>query len=190
VFRPLLRKRQAIPVQNNESGPATASSTTEGSIQAIEQIGNWVRFADTKATILAAGLGVVLTMLVTNATTFIKALTKGCEPAFIVGGLAGVTILALLWTLFWLIRAIAPHGKVPYSELNRFAWPSLAGTTIDQLLTHVSQADMDTDAWQQVLDLSRIAKRKFDACVKVTYGFAFLVIASLSCAITAAAFTT
>ncbi len=185
----MLRKRRAA--RGNRSGSAAARSTSDGSIQAVEQIGNWVRFAETKATILAAGLGVVLTMLVANTTTFVKALTGGgCAPALIVGGLAGLAILALLWTLFWLIHAIAPHGKVHYGQLNRFAWPSLAGTTIDQLLTHVGQADMDTDAWQQVLDLSAIAKRKFDACGKAIYGFGCLVIVGLSCSVTAIAFTT
>lgn len=159
-------------------------------MRAIEQVSNWVRFAETKATILSAGLGVVLTMLVANTATFVKALAGGCAPAFVVGGLAGMTILALLWTLFWLIRAIAPHGKVPYGQLNRFAWPSLAEATIDQLLAHVDKADKDTDAWQQVLDLSGIAKRKFDACGKAVYGFAFLVITGLSCTVAATVFTT
>lgn len=41
----------------------------DGCFQAMDQMANWVRFADTKATILTAGLGVALTMLMTNAGT-------------------------------------------------------------------------------------------------------------------------
>ena len=51
----------------------------------MDQMANWVRFADTKATILAAGFGVVLTMLMTNAKTVATTIKQGYPDAYIVG---------------------------------------------------------------------------------------------------------
>src|SRR4051794_23321893 len=101
---------------------------------------NWVRFADTKATILTAGLGVVLTMLMTNAKTVATAIKHGCVDAYVVGSLAGLTVLAVGYTLFWLVRAIGPQRKVNYKALNRFAWPSLISATTDELTAHVAKS--------------------------------------------------
>ena len=102
---------------------------------------NWVRFADTKATILTAGLGVVLTMLMTNADTITSAIKTGCPAAYVVGTLSVLLLIAFGYTLFWLIRAIGPQSNVAYSTLNRFAWPTLTKATIDQLADHVQKVD-------------------------------------------------
>ena len=46
---------------DGDATPVTPASS--GSLSAVDQMSSWVRFADTKATILAAGLGVVVTIL-------------------------------------------------------------------------------------------------------------------------------
>ncbi|MCU1633710.1 MAG: hypothetical protein JWM61_2362 [Micrococcaceae bacterium] len=120
---------------------------------------NWVRFADTKATILTAGLGVVLTMLMTHAKTVTTAIAQGRPAACILVTLAAGSLLAFGWTLFWLVRAIGPQRRVQYTSLNRFAWPSLLRATAEDLSDHAAQVDVRADAWQQVLDLSRLADR-------------------------------
>jgi len=150
---------------------------------------DWVRFADTKATILAAGLGVVVTMLTNSTSTVVKAMGATCPSKLVVGGLAAVTVLSFLWTLFWVIRAIAPRNALPYNKLNRFAWPSLVGATADQLVAHADQNNVEGDAWQQVVDLAAIAKRKFDACKLAIYGFGVMIVAGVFTLLTAAAFT-
>jgi hypothetical protein len=155
----------------------------------MDQVANWVRFADTKATILTAGLGVVLTMFMTNAKTVADAMSKSCPAAVILGGLAAATLLSFAWTLFWLIRAIKPRSKMQYTELNRFAWPSLLRATSEQLAEHASRVEARTDAWRQVLDLSMLANRKFDACSKAVNGFAVLVLFGLACVAVAVGFT-
>lgn len=160
----------------------------DGSFQAVDQMANWVRFADTKATILTAGLGVVLTMLMTNAKTVATAIKQGCPDAYIVGTLVGLALIAFFYTLFWLVRAIGPQSNVRYNTLNRFAWPTLLATTTDQLIHHSSKFDVRTDAWQQVIDLSVLANRKFDACGRAVKGFAILVVLGVACAGTAIGF--
>ncbi|WP_224164508.1 Pycsar system effector family protein [Arthrobacter sp. StoSoilA2] len=142
---------------------------------------NWVRFADTKATILTAGLGVILTMLMNNAKTVTSAVGQGCLQALIVGTLAVGALLAFLWTLFWLVRAVRPQTSTKYSQLNRFAWPALQTATAEQVSEHANRVDVRVDAWQQVLELSELAGRKFDACAKAVTGFALLAVFALTC---------
>lgn len=154
----------------------------------MDQMAHWVRFADTKATILTAGLGVVLTMLMTNADTIAEAIRMGCPSAYIVGTLSGLALISFGYTLFWLVRAIAPRRKVAYDTLNRFAWPTLNKATTEQLTEHVRKVDVRTDAWQQVIDLSVIADRKFDACGRAVKGFAFLVLLGVAAVATAVGF--
>lgn len=154
----------------------------------MDQMANWVRFADTKATILTAGLGVVLTMLMTNADTVTDAIKQGCPSAYVVGTLAGFALIAFGYTLFWLVRAIGPQSNVAYNTLNRFAWPTLTKATTDQLTDHTDKVDVRTDAWQQVIDLSVLAGRKFDACGRAAKGFAILVILGVATVATAVGF--
>ncbi|WP_205474524.1 hypothetical protein [Nocardioides sp. SYSU D00038] len=161
----------------------------DGGFQAMDQMANWVRFADTKATILTAGLGVVLTMLMTNADTITKAMKEGCPAAYVVGSLSGLALIAGGDTLFWLVRAIGPQSKVAYNTLNRFAWPSLTKATATQIIDHARTVDVRTDAWQQVIDLSVLANRKFDACGRAVKGFAVLVVAGVAAVSAAIGFT-
>jgi hypothetical protein len=147
----------------------------------MDQMANWVRFADTKATILTAGVGVALTMLMTNAKTIATAIKHGCPEAVIVGGLAVLTLLSFSYTLYWLVRAIGPQNKVTYNTINRFAWPTLLNATTDELTEHTHNVDVRTDAWQQVIDLSALANRKFEACGRAVKGFAALVLLGVAC---------
>ena len=181
------------PTASDTSNPETEdkpdAKPADGGFQSMDQVANWVRFADTKATILTAGLGVVLTMLMTNSNTVVTAINAGCTPAWIVGSLAASSLLAFLWTLYWLVRAIGPQSRVTYAQLNRFAWPTLTKTTAADLATHAQQVDVRDDAWQQVVDLSQLAERKFSACGKAVWGFAFLVVLGLACVAVSVVFT-
>lgn len=150
----------------------------------------WVRFADAKATILTAGLGVVLTLLMTNARTITRAIEKGCPAICVVGGLTAVAVASFLYTLCWLVRAIGPQTSVTYSGLNRFAWPTLAKTTPDQLIGHTNTVDVQTDAWRQAIDLSILADRKFKASGHAIKGFGVLIVLGAATIATAIGFTT
>lgn len=157
----------------------------DGGFQAMDQMANWVRFADTKATILTAGLGVVLTMLMANSETVATAIKRGCPGGYVVGLLAGLAAIAFGYTLFWLVRAIGPQSNVGYNTLNRFAWPTLLKATTNQLTNHAREVDVRADAWQQVIDLSILANRKFEACGRAVKGFAVFIIVGIACVATA-----
>lgn len=63
------------PRRRPETEPTDAAAApSNGSVAAVEQMANWVRFADTKATILAAGLGVVVSMFTNSADVVVKAI--------------------------------------------------------------------------------------------------------------------
>ena len=134
--------------------PQTSEGT--GSIAAIDQMAGWARFGDTKATILAAGLGVAATMFNSSAPAVFKAMSRPCPAGLLVGGFALLTVLSFMWTLFWVVRAIAPRSDIPYQGLNRFAWPSVADATAERLVRH---------------DQAKVAKRKFYFCRLAVYGF-------------------
>jgi hypothetical protein len=161
----------------------------DGSFQSMDQVANWVRFADTKATILAAGVGVVITILMTNSKTIATAIKHGCPDAYIVGSLAALAAITLGYTVFWLVCAIGPQSTVAYNSLNRFAWPTMLKTTTDELTDHADRVDARADAWQQVIDLSILANRKFAACGRAVKGFAALVVLGVACVATAIGFT-
>lgn len=166
-----------------------ASPPTDGSVQALDQIAQWVRFADTKATVLTAGLGVVLTMLMTNAKTIVSAMQLGCPEAYILGMLVSLAAASASYTLWWLMRAIGPSRMVQLNGVNRFSWPTLVHTSLDDLLAHAVDVEASADAWRQVLDLSRLADRKFLACERAVRGFGSLVVFATACAASAAAIT-
>ena len=67
-----------------QASPKPDAKPGDGSFQAMDQVAHWVRFADTKATILTAGLGVVMTMLMTNSGKVVAALKdKGLTSPYL-----------------------------------------------------------------------------------------------------------
>lgn len=177
--------RRSGPADGLAGPTATAVPPADGSYQALDHMANWVRFADTKATILTAGLGVVLTMLMTNGKTIILAMHKGCLAASVTGSLSALSLVAVVYTLFWLLRAIGPQRSVSSKKINRFAWPTLVDVTRRDLMTHATTVSANEDAWEQVLDLTNLANRKFHACSRAVGGFAALVLVGIACVVAA-----
>lgn len=137
----------------------------------MDQIANWVRFADTKAAVLTAALGVVLTAFLSNGHRLVVIIKGAGLWACVVGAVTAFAILAFGYTLTWLLRSLTPRRTVQ-SGINRFAWPTLHETPAAKLMDHVEEVDARIDAWRQVLDLSVIAHEKFHACDRALRGFA------------------
>lgn len=162
------------------------AQASEGCLQSVDHIANWVRFADTKATILTAGLGVVITMTMSKAENIVQATRQGTLQACAVASLGTLTVGAFLYTLAWLCVAIGPRSGIDYPGLNRFAWPSLVGAAPDQLREHASRTPARDDAWRQAIDLSNLAQRKYGACRKAVRGFAVFVVLAVATVLVAA----
>lgn len=138
---------------------------------ALDHLAAWVRFADGKATILAAGLAAILALLGNRLDSIARALNGGCPHSFLVGTLGCLCLAAVAWTIYWLMSAINPRSTVSRAGLNRFAWPTLADSGGDALARHIATTPAAQDAWAQVLDLAAIAKKKFRDTRRAGYGF-------------------
>lgn len=181
----MLRKKSCAQAVASDA----AQSSDAGAIEALNQVANWVRFSDTKATVLTAGFGVVLTALVSNWRTVTTAIALGGIGSCVLIGIVIASFIAGLLTLCWLILAIAPRSTGSNPGLNRFAWPSLAHTTPAEIAQHASAVPASEDAWRQAVRLAVIAERKFRFTGLAVWGFASFVVlgfASITIAVTPA----
>jgi hypothetical protein len=181
--------RRSHSQQPQEAPTAAGAKPADGAFQSMDQIANWVRFADTKATILVAGLGVVLTMIVTNSKTVISAINKGDPEAGTLYTLSGIAVAAFVWTLTWLLVAIGPRRKTSLPGINRFAWPTLTTTDAQTLIERDTTDDVREDAWRQVVDLSQLAAKKFAASNRAIWGFGILIVTGAALVIGSIAIT-
>jgi hypothetical protein len=163
-----------------------AATDSDGALVAMDHIANWVRFADTKATILSAGVAAILVMSVGQARVVFDAIDRTPLGAT-VGLLAVAASATLVWTLLWILHAIRPRSGVKNLTLNRFAWPAISHKSLSELHEHVQMSTQKDDAWRQVHELSRTAKRKFAACRLAVIGFAALVLTTVTCILLAIA---
>lgn len=148
----------------------------DGAFSAMDQIANWVRFADAKSAILAAALGVVLTAFLNGLERLVVIVKAGGPWSWAVGTLTGFALVAFGYTLTWLFRALAPRRQAAQSGLNRYAWPALGKVSLESLRQHVEGVDARVDAWRQVIDLSAVANEKFKAFDCALRGFATCVV--------------
>lgn len=160
------------------SNRARMTRAPEGSEQALSQAADWVKFADTKATILTAALGVVTTMVVANSATLVGAMFKGEVPTLIVGFAVLVCIGAFVLTLTNLLIAIYPR-RARSIAMNRYSWPSLSGAEIELVLDHARATPAYEDALRQAVTLSGVADSKFSAVRRATIGFAIFLVAAV-----------
>lgn len=161
-----------------------AAPPGDGSAQSLDHMASWVRFAETKATILTAGLGVVVTLLMTNTKGIVTAISASSHLSSLVAVFAVGSAVGLFYTLGWLLVAIGPSISNP-SRINRFAWPTLVNASPHEIREHVQSTDSESDAWDQVMTLSKLANRKFRACSQAVRGFAVFLPISVGCVVLA-----
>lgn len=167
--------------------PTEASPQSTGGILAHDQIAQWVRFADTKATILSGALGIVTTLLITQVDSVATQLHEHHGSGrYLLGMLAAITVAAFASALVHLVLAIHPRARHRRTGINRFAWPSLAETPEADVLRHVRGVNPTDELWQQACVLSELAKHKFDALHSAVLAFPVLVVAGAATVATAA----
>lgn len=124
---------------------------------ALQQVGEWVRQADTKTTILTAAIGVLVAALTTQAEPVAKALRAYPDC----GHLALLVVLAASLTISLVASSISlvPRFGGP-SPTNQFSWPWHAQQErpVTRFVTEPT-----ADAWAQVHGLSKLARTKYRA---------------------------
>lgn len=173
------RPTTSLPTADRRAIQSQEQHPDNGAFTAMDQIANWVRFADAKSSILAAALGVVLTAFLNGLGPLVVIVKAGGSCAWAPGVLILLTLVCFGYTLFWLFRALAPRRGAAQSGINRFAWPTLGEASLENLQKHFEDAEASIDAWRQVVDLSAVAKQKFRAFDLALRGFAACVITVL-----------
>lgn len=140
-----------------------AAELGEDTLAVMASTSEWIRSADTKASILAASLFAVLGFSLA-ATSSIPAIWKGgpaptpqswCQMlALVLSTLTLAALLAVLWP-----RTVIPHP-------NRFSWPWLAGADQAEVEERVRSSKVRAEGWQQAKVLAEIANQKH-RCLKV-----------------------
>lgn len=126
---------------------------------AVSETGAWIKNADTKATILAAGLGVAISVTAGRAAA-VWQLIMGPNTALSVVSTAAALVFALgvVGSIWCAVRTLIPRTNVTGGR-NPFAWPSVASSfeANDEEFGKASAQQ----AWNQAHALARIAAAKY-----------------------------
>lgn len=126
---------------------------------AIQETGNWVKNADTKTTILAAALGVLLTAIASRSTDIHTGFTTSTGSYLVLLAVSLVAFtLASVVTVGCIYRALTPRTQ-PGSLENRFSWPSMAARDLPPV--GMPSDSIAREAWEQAHTLAKIAQQKY-----------------------------
>lgn len=151
-------------------------NTHDGSLEAMGHVAEWVRYADAKAGLAAAGFAGVLAILAAQAGKVTDAVQRGGWWAAVCLTLSALTVLLTIVTLYFLVDAVVPRPRNSRPTANRFAWPAVAGADAKKLQEHVEATPLHEDAWSQTKQLADIAKQKYDAVRAALVCFMFLTV--------------
>lgn len=117
--------------------------------------------ADTKAGLLVAGLAVLLGGIATHGQSLLREpWRQGWHNIASAVGLSLAAVFAIASALL-LVRVLIPRTFQP-TEATRFAWPWLEAQTLDDLVKMPDES-LRREAWIQVIELARIANKKYRA---------------------------
>ncbi|MEU4468919.1 hypothetical protein AB0G20_35405 [Streptomyces sp. NPDC024017] len=127
---------------------------------AINQVSAWIVSADTKAGLLAAGLGVMVAGLLTRAGDLRSMAPPHTFREFLTLVLIHLVVISLSASGWFIVRTLAPRAVS--STPTRYGWPTLARRA------HAPQPSAEPgrareEAWQHAVDLAAVAERKFAA---------------------------
>lgn len=151
---------------------------------AMTEFGNWIKNADTKVTVLAASLSILVASLASKIDTFHAALSNpGFRHKWILLSLLVILSFAALSTAGFIYQALRPRSSGT-SAHNRFAWPSIADSSYPP--KDLDPADTLAEAWAQNHALARIAAQKFKAFASALRCFGLTLVLSGICIAVAA----
>lgn len=166
-----MRPRRSIPSPRPEHW--------EPAKLAVQEVGGWIKNADSKVTVLAAGLGVTLAAVAAQAGAIAKGV--GHAPActsLIIVTLAMLFAVSILSSAIYICLALYPRdGGVTID--NRFSWTTLSKWAA--VPDEVVASNGIEDAWRQAQELARIAKLKFRAFRTALLLFGLAAVFAFAC---------
>ncbi|MFD9982947.1 hypothetical protein ACFWZJ_21485 [Streptomyces massasporeus] len=124
----------------------------------LEQVGEWIRSADTKAGLLAPTLALLVSPAFDNFSK--KQLTDLLDsPRNFIGGVlfAGFGITFVM-AAFFIASVLIPRTQHAMRS-SRYSWPWLCETDL-HILTSLSPSESREEAWAQAKNLAQIAQWK------------------------------
>lgn len=146
--------------RRTQAAPPDAGTGWEDAELVIQETGNWIRNADTKATVLAAALALTISTSVTHCAGVLAAYHDrgGSIGRWIIIVASLVAAATLLLSIFNVYKTLVPR-TTPETAFNRFGWPSIA--TCPHPPTKLEPGALRDDAWRQCYQLALIAQGKF-----------------------------
>lgn len=126
---------------------------------AVSETGAWIKNADTKATILAAGLGIAASVTAGRAAAIWQLITGSNLSLTVAAVLTSAAfIIGAVGAIWFAARTLIPRTKVSDGR-NPFAWPSVASSfqVDDENFGDASAGQ----AWNQAHALAQIAAAKY-----------------------------
>jgi hypothetical protein len=126
----------------------------------IQETGNWIRNADTKATVLAAALALTISTAVTHCAGVVDAYhgRGGVIGRWIIIVASLLAAATLLLSIVNVYKTLLPRTSAE-TTFNRFGWPSIAASSHPP--TKLDPAGLRDEAWRQSYQLALIAQAKF-----------------------------
>ena len=125
---------------------------------AIQEFGGWIKNADTKATILAAAVGILVVALLSRVSKVGEVLRV--DPPWRCGIIivSATLILSMVLLGLFLYLALKPR-RSNTAAFSRFSWPSVAA--MPSAPANLARGAAAEEAWIQAHILARIAELKY-----------------------------
>lgn len=152
-----------------------------GAQLAVQEFGNWVRHADSKVTVLAAAIGVSVTLLAGRSGAVFMVLTAAglalwIQMAVIITGIGSLVCIGAALRLVFVALAPRMDASAPR---NPFSWPDVAAAV--PRLPRPSRVDEIDFAWHEAGTLASIARKKYGAFRRALEWFLVSVVFTCAC---------
>lgn len=147
---------------------------------AVQEFGGWVRHADSKITVLAAAIGVSVTLLAARGGAVFAVLAETnlrpwIQLAIILTGVGSLVCIGAALRLVFLSLTPRLTASAPG---NPFSWPDVAVSPPRVRLSHERHVEF---AWQETEILASIALMKFVAFRRSLEWFLVSIVLSVTC---------
>lgn len=163
-----LRPKAREPLEEEDT------STWEDAKLALQEFGSWIKNADTKVTVLAAALGVTISLVGAKSETLVLAYrASGSTCPSALWCVLLLFLISVLFTAHYIYKALNPRMETS-SEFSRFSWTSMAA--LAEAPKSFPSSGSDAEAWAQAHVLSRIAREKYKSLRAALICFASVMV--------------
>jgi uncharacterized membrane protein YeaQ/YmgE (transglycosylase-associated protein family) len=141
-------------------GPSRAESipSNEDARFAISQFSGWITNADTKASLLATALTVLVGAVASQRNVLLGVLPTSGYREWTAVALFCSIVICIVGSVICLVRVLTP--RVDRTAFSRYSWPAVAESPLVKLVSLSQQTERE-EAWYTARVLAVIARVKF-----------------------------